>query len=102
MLDLAAGEPLGTLDDGSQGMAVVSIAWQRLSVQQKLAARGAGVGGDERDLHPEFPGRAGVTLADALHLRGMEGIKLPAALCKRCSEAAFLSGCRSVMVLILQ
>jgi hypothetical protein len=41
-------------------------------VQHELAARGAGVGGDDRDLDAELVGRAGLALADALGLGGME------------------------------
>ena len=64
----------------AQGVAVVGIARQGLGVQHELAARGAGVGGDDRDLDAELVGRAGLALADALDLRGVEGIELPAAL----------------------
>ena len=78
--DLASGEALGVLDGGAQGVAVVGIARQRLGVQHELAARGTGIGGDDRDLDAELVGRAGLALADALDLRGVEGIELPAAL----------------------
>ena len=60
-------------------MPVVRIAGQRLGLQHELAARRAGIGGDDGDLHPELIGRGGLALANAL-LRGVEGIKLPAAL----------------------
>ena len=79
-LDLAAGELLGVLDDVSQRVTVIGIARQRLGVQHELAARRAGVGGDDRDLDAELVRRAGLALADALGLGGMEGIQLPAAL----------------------
>jgi hypothetical protein len=82
-LDLAAGEPLGVLDRGSQGVPIVRIAGQRLGVQYELAARGAGIGGDNRSLNAELIGRAGVAFADAFDLWGMEGIQLPAALALR-------------------
>ena len=49
-------------------------------MQHELAARSAGVGGDDRDLDAELVGRAGLALADALGLGGMEGIQLPATL----------------------
>src|ERR1039458_5387825 len=49
-------------------------------MQHELAARGAGVGGDDRDLDAELVGRAGFALADTLGFGGMEGIQLPAAL----------------------
>ena len=62
------------------GVAVVRIAGQRLGVQHELTTWGAGVGGDDGDLDAELVGRAGLSLADALGLGGMEGIELPATL----------------------
>src|SRR4029078_2886020 len=41
---------------------------------------GAGIGGGDRGFNAELVRRAGFTLADALDLGGMEGIKLPTAL----------------------
>jgi hypothetical protein len=79
-LDLAACEFLGLLDDLAQGMPVVWVVRQRLGVQHELAARRAGVGGDDRNLDAELVGRTGLAFADAFGLRGMEGIQLPAAL----------------------
>jgi hypothetical protein len=79
-LDLAAGQPLGILDDLTQGVTVVGIAGQRPGVQHELAAWGAGVGGDDRDLDAELVRGRGLALADALGLWGMEGIQLEAAL----------------------
>jgi hypothetical protein len=79
-LDLAAGEFLGLVDDGPQGVTVVGIAGQSLGMQHELAARRAGVGGDDRYLDAELVRRAGLALANALGLGGMEGIQLPAAL----------------------
>ena len=78
--DLASGEALGVLDGGPQCVAVVGIARQCLGLQHELAARGTGIGGDDRDLDAELVGRAGLAFADALDLRGVEGIELPAAL----------------------
>jgi hypothetical protein len=49
-------------------------------VQHELAARRAGVGGDDRNLDAELVGGTGLALADAFGLGGMEGIQLPAAL----------------------
>ena len=46
----------------------------------RSAAWGAGVGGDDRNLDAELVRRAGFAFADALGLRGMEGIELPATL----------------------
>jgi hypothetical protein len=59
---------------------VVGIARQRFGLQHELAARGTGIGGDDRDLDAELVGRTGFAFADALDLRCMEGIELPAAL----------------------
>src|SRR5215471_14821548 len=79
-LDLAAGEPLSGFDDGAQRVAVIRIGGQRPGVQNKLATRCPGIGGDDGSFHTEFVRRAGLALADALHLRSVEGIQLPAAL----------------------
>ena len=79
-LDLAAGEPFGVLDSRAQRVSIIRIARERLGVQHELAAGRAGVGGDDGDLDAELIGRAGLALADAFDLRGMEGIQLPAAL----------------------
>jgi hypothetical protein len=49
-------------------------------MQHKLAARATPVGGDDGGLHAELVRCAGLALADALHLRRMEGIELSAAL----------------------
>ncbi len=44
-------------------------------MQHEQAAGGTAVGGDDRGLHPELIRRAGLALADALGLGGMEGIQ---------------------------
>src|SRR5262249_42743847 len=77
-LDLAAGEPLSGFDDGR--VAVIRIAGQRPGVQNKLATRCPGIGCDDGSFHTEFVRCAGLASADALHLRSVEGIQLPAAL----------------------
>ncbi len=46
--DPAAGELLGGFDDVAERVAVIGIARQRFGVQHELAARGAGIGGDDR------------------------------------------------------
>ena len=79
-LDRATGEPLGVFDNVVEGVAVVGVVRQRLGMEHELAARGTAVGGDDGGLHAELVRCAGLALADALHLRGMEGIELPAAL----------------------
>src|SRR5437773_4398464 len=79
-LDRAAGELLSGFDDGTQRVAIIRIAGQRPGVQHELATRCPGIGGDDGSLHTELIRRAGLALADALHLRSVEGIQLPAAL----------------------
>ncbi len=46
-LDGTADELLGRIDDAAERMSVVGIARQRLGVEHELAARSAGVGGDD-------------------------------------------------------
>src|SRR6516225_4694982 len=71
---------LSGFDDGAQRVAIIRIAGQRPGVQHKLATRCPGIGGDDGSFHTEFVRRAGLAPADALHLRSVEGIQLPAAL----------------------
>ena len=49
-------------------------------MEHELAARRAGVGGGDRGFDAELVRCAGLALADAFDLVGMEGIELPAAL----------------------
>src|SRR4029079_337803 len=79
-LDLTAGKPFGVRDDGCQGVAVVGVSRESLGMQHELAARRTGIGADDGGLDAELVGRAGLALTDAFHLRGVEGIKLPATL----------------------
>src|SRR5438132_2208535 len=79
-LDLAAGKPLSGFDDGAQRVAVIRIAGQRPGMQHELTTRCPRIGGDDGSLHTELVRGAGLALADALHLRSVEGIQLPAAL----------------------
>jgi hypothetical protein len=79
-LDLAPSEPFSVLDRGPQGVHHTDCPAAPWRAAHELAARGGGVGGDDRDLDAELIGRAGVALADAFDLWGMEGIELPAAL----------------------
>ncbi len=53
---------------------------ERLGVKDELTALGEFVGGGERYLAAELVRFVGFTLADALGLRRVPGIKLPAAL----------------------
>jgi hypothetical protein len=79
-LDRTAGERLGAVKDVPQGVTVVGVIGQCLGVQHEQTAGGPVVVGDDGSLHSELVRCAGLALADALHLRSMEGIKLPAAL----------------------
>ena len=53
---------------------------QRLGVQHELPALGRGDRGGDRDLAAELVGCPGLAFADALHLRGMQGVDLRPAL----------------------
>src|SRR5262249_31103086 len=66
--------------DDSTRVAVIRIAGQRPGVQHELATWCPGIGGDEASLHTELVRRAGLALADAVPLRNVEGVQLPAAL----------------------
>src|ERR687889_37351 len=48
-LDPGAGDALGLGDLGGEGGAVVRVAGQGPGAEDELAARGHGVGGDDRD-----------------------------------------------------
>lgn len=63
-----------------KGVVVVGVIGQRPGVQHEQTAGSAAVVGDDGRLDAEFVRRGGLALADALDLRGVEGIKLPAAL----------------------
>ena len=79
-LDRTARECLGAVDDVPQGVTVVRVIGQRLGVQHEQATGSPAVVGDDGGLHAELVRCAGLAFADALHFRGVEGIKLPAAL----------------------
>ena len=53
-LDCATGELLGGVDDAAERMSVVGIARQRLGVEHELAARSAGIGGDDRSFDADL------------------------------------------------
>jgi hypothetical protein len=61
-------------------MAVVRVAGQPPGAPHELAARRLAVGDDDGGLHAEFIRRVGLALANALPLRRVGGIQLPAAL----------------------
>ena len=67
-------------DDGTERVAVIGVAVQRLGVQHELPALGRGDRGDNRDLAAELVGRPGLALADALHLGCMQRVDLGPAL----------------------
>ena len=67
-------------DDGTERMAVIRVAVQRLGVQHELPALGRGDRGGDRDLAAELVGRAGLAFADALHLGRVQRVDLRPAL----------------------
>ena len=79
-LDLAPGEFLGLSMTSRRVCPSYGLPGSAFGMQHELTARGAGAGGDDGDLDAELVGRAGLSLADALGLGGMEGIELPATL----------------------
>ena len=79
-LDLAAGQRLGFLDYLLQGVAVIRVSGQRLGMEDELAALAPFVGGGERNLDAELIRRSRLSLADALGLRRVPRVELPAAL----------------------
>lgn len=80
LLDRTAGQCLGAINDVPQGVTVVRVIGQCSGVQHEQATGSTVVVGDNGSLHPELIRRGGLAFADALDLRGMEGIQLPAAL----------------------
>lgn len=79
-VDRTTGECLGAIYDVPQGMTVTRVIGQRPGVQHEQAAGRPAVVGDDGGLHPELVRHGCFALADAPHLWGVEGIKLPAAL----------------------
>src|SRR5258705_11018514 len=78
-LDRTAGECLGAVNDVPQGVTVVRIIGHRPGVQHEQAAGSPAVVGDDGWLYADLVRRGGLAFAHALHLRGMERIKLEAA-----------------------
>ena len=68
------------VNDVPQGVTVVRVIGHCPGVQHEQATGSPAVVGDDGGLHPELVRRGGLAFADALRLRGMERIKLPAAL----------------------
>lgn len=68
-LDLAPGERLGSLDDGSKHVPIVRGAVERLSMEDELAALAPFIDRGDRHFAAELVGRANVSLADVLDLR---------------------------------
>src|SRR5258705_4028804 len=79
-LDRTAGECLGAVNDVPQGVTVVRVIGHCPGVQHEQATGSPAIVGDDGGLHSELVRHGGRSFADALHLRGMERIKLPAAL----------------------
>ena len=61
-------------------MTVVRVIGHCPGVRHEQATGIPAIVGDDGGLHSELVWRGGLSFADALHLRGMERIKLPAAL----------------------
>jgi len=68
-----AGERLDLRDYRCQGVAVVWPPRQRLGVDRELAALAALEGGGDRGLDAELIGLVALALADAFHLRRVQG-----------------------------
>ena len=79
-LDLASGELPGLPDHLAQRMAVIRVAVDGAGVEHELPVLATPVGGRDRDLAAELPGLVRLALADALGLRRVPGMELPAAL----------------------
>lgn len=73
---LLSGDAGDLVELSDERLAVIGIAGQRHGAEHELAALAALVGDRERGLHPELVSGGGLALADALDLRGMEGIEL--------------------------
>lgn len=78
-LDSDAGDALGLGDLCCQYVAVEGVARQAARTDHELPAKCGAVGGGERDLAAELKACAGLALADALHLWGVQGIDLLAS-----------------------
>src|SRR3712207_1923566 len=78
-LDFDAGDAFGLGDLDGQGVAVIGVAGKGAGAEDELPARPHGVGGGDRDFHAELEARVRLALADALHLRGVQGVELVAA-----------------------
>jgi hypothetical protein len=61
-LDRAADELLGGVDHAAERMSVIRVAGECLGVEHELAARGAGIGGDDRGFDAELVRCVGLAL----------------------------------------
>ena len=75
---LDAEEPRHLGEDRAERMPVEGVAMLRLGVQHELAALGLGHRRRDAHLAAELIGRSGLAFADALDLRGVQGIDLVA------------------------
>ncbi len=78
--DRIADELLDRRNDASQCMAIIGIAWQRLRVDDELAALAVLEGGGDADLDAELVRLVCLAFADALHLGRMQAVDLRPAL----------------------
>ena len=75
-----ADERLHLRNDSGERVPVIGIAGQRGDVSDELTASGMLHGGGDAHLDAEFVRPVRLAFADALHLRGVQGIDLAAAL----------------------
>ena len=79
-LDLDAGQGLGLGEDAGQGVTIIGSSVEGLGVQHELAAGRPGICRGDRDLAAELVGLVCLALGDALDLRGVQAVELPALL----------------------
>src|SRR3954454_22409577 len=79
-LKLRPDRLLKSRDDGCQRVSVIGVARQRLHMGHELPAPAAVERSGYRDLHAELVGLMGLALADALRLRRVQAVDLPAPL----------------------
>src|SRR4051812_47252693 len=79
-LEASADGALNVREDGCERVPVIGVAGERLHVGDKLAAPAAVEGRRHADLDAELIGFVGLAFANALDLRSMQRVELPATL----------------------
>ena len=79
-LDFTTGQNLSFLNNLLERVPIIWIAMERLGMKDELSAFAAFVGGRDRHFTAKLVRLVRLSLPDALGLRCMPGIKLPAAL----------------------